>query len=99
MHFKGKLRIYGPIQEKGQWCPSWNSKIYSLYKDLNFGENIKIIRLGWTGHIIRMEERIPKKILNVKFHNIRSTGKPRTRWEDVVQRNAPQVLGILGWRR
>ena len=26
----------------------------------------------------------PKKILNGKLHNRRSVGKPRTRWEDVV---------------
>ena len=41
----------------------------------------------------------PKKMLNVKFHNTRSAGKPRTRWEDVVQADAIQVLGIRGWRR
>jgi uncharacterized Rossmann fold enzyme len=33
-----------------------------LYNDLNVVEDIKIRRLGWAGHIIRMEEaRIPKK--------------------------------------
>jgi len=25
--------------------------------------------------------------------------KPRKRWEDVVQRNALQILGIRGWRK
>jgi hypothetical protein len=25
-------------------------------------------------------------------------GKPRTRWEDDVQRDASQILGIRGWR-
>jgi hypothetical protein len=25
--------------------------------------------------------------------------KSRTRWEDVVQRNILQILGIRGWRR
>jgi hypothetical protein len=34
----------------------------SLYKGLNIVDNIKIRRLGWAGHIIRMEEeKIPKK--------------------------------------
>jgi hypothetical protein len=28
-----------------------------------------------------------KKILNRKFHNTRSVGKPRTRWDNVVQTN------------
>jgi hypothetical protein len=25
--------------------------------------------------------------------------KPRTRWEDVVQRNILHILGIRGWKR
>jgi hypothetical protein len=63
-------------------------------------ENIKIRRLEWAGHIIRMEEeRIPKKVLNGNFHTPRPVGRPRTRWADVVQRDALQLLGIRGWRR
>jgi hypothetical protein len=41
----------------------------------------------------------PKKVLNGKIHNRRSVGKPRTRWEDVVQRDALKVLEIQGWGR
>jgi hypothetical protein len=67
---KTSRRIYGPIQDKGRWLPRWNSAIYNLYKDLNITCNIKIRRLKWAGHIIRMEdEQIPIKVLNGKFHN------------------------------
>lgn len=53
---------------------------FSLYKDLKIVDNTKIRRLGWAGHIIRMEEeRIPKKILNGKSQNTRAVGKPRIR--------------------
>jgi hypothetical protein len=63
-------------------------------------EDIKIKRLEWSGHIIRIEEeRIPKKVLNGDFHTTRPVGRPRTRWADVVQRDALQLLGIRGWRR
>ena len=63
-------------------------------------EDIKIRRLEWTGHIIRMEEeRIPIKVLNGNFHTTRPMGRPRTRWADVVQRDALQLLGIREWRR
>jgi hypothetical protein len=57
---------------------------------------IKIRRLGWTGHIIRIEEEsIPEKALNGKLYNRSPVGKPRTRWKDVVRRDALQVkLGI-----
>jgi len=39
-------------------------------------EDIKIRRLEWAGHKIRMEEeRIPKKVLNGNFHTT-------NQWED-----------------
>ena len=36
-----------------------------------------------------------KKVLNGNF---RPVGRPRTRWADVVQRDARQMLGVRGWR-
>jgi len=45
-------------------------------------EDIKIRRLEWAGHIIRMEEeRIPKKVLNGNIHTTKPVGRPRTRWQ------------------
>jgi len=62
-------------------------------------EDIKFGRLGWAGHIIRMEEqRIPKKFLNGNFLTVRPVGRSRNRWTVVVQRDARQLLGIRGWR-
>jgi hypothetical protein len=73
---------------------------YNLYKEQNIVEDIKIRRLEWAGHIIRMEEeRIPKNVLNGNFHTTRPVGRPRTRWADVVQWDALQLLGTRGWRR
>jgi hypothetical protein len=97
------LRVYGPIKDKGLWRLSWNN----LYKDLNAVDEIKIRRLGWADHVVRMEEeRIQppppqpkKKVLSGKFRNKRPVGKPRTRWEDVVRRDTSHILGIRGWRR
>jgi hypothetical protein len=77
-------------------CPRWNNELYGLYNDLNILEDIKIRRLGWAGHIIRMEEgRIPKKFLNGKFRKTRPVLRPRIRWENAVQKDALQIL----WRR
>jgi hypothetical protein len=41
----------------------------------------------------------PKKGFKWNFHNTRPVGRPRTRWADVVQRDALQLLGVRGWRR
>jgi len=74
--------------------------IYSLYNEPNIVEDIKIRRLEWAGLITRMEEKkIPKKVLSGNFHTTRPVGRPRTRWADVVQRDALQLPGIRGWRR
>jgi hypothetical protein len=45
------------------------------------------------------EERIPIKVLNGNFHTTRPVGRPRTRWADVVQRDALQLLGTRECRR
>jgi hypothetical protein len=63
-------------------------------------EDIKIRRLGWAGHIKRMEEeRIPKKVLNGNFYTTRPVERPRNIWADMVQRDVLQMLGMRGWRR
>jgi hypothetical protein len=45
------------------------------------------------------KKRISKKVLSGEFYNTNSVGEPRTRWEDVVQREVLQVLAIRGCRR
>jgi len=71
-------RIYGPTQEGGCWRPRLNSELYSLYTEPNIMEDIKIRRLGWAGHIIRMEEeRIPKKGFKWKLLHHKTSGKTK----------------------
>jgi hypothetical protein len=78
--------------------------MYNLHEDLNIVDDIKIRRLEWAGHVMGMEDQSTppppkKKVLKGKFHNKGPVGKPRTRWEDAVRRDASQILGIRGWRR
>jgi hypothetical protein len=73
-------RMYGPTQEEGCWCPRWHNELYSLYNEPDITKDIKIRRLGWAGHIIRMEEEgVSKNVLNGNFHTARPVGRPRTR--------------------
>jgi hypothetical protein len=63
-------------------------------------DDITIRKLGWVGHIIRMEdERLPEKVLNGKLHNTRPMGKPRRRREYVVRRDTSQILRKRRLRR
>jgi hypothetical protein len=40
-----------------------------------------------------------KNVLTRNFHTTRPVGRPRTRWADVVQSDALQLLEIKGLRR
>jgi hypothetical protein len=43
--------------------------------------------------------RIPKKVMDGKFHGRRPVGRPRLRWEDNIRRESLLLLHIRGWRR
>jgi hypothetical protein len=42
--------------------------------------------------------RIPKKVFKAKSEGVRSVGKPRKRWEDVVQQDAASFLRSRNWK-
>ena len=59
---------------------------------------IKIRRLEWLGHVVRMNEtRSVKKIFEGKLEGRRGRGRPRLRWindaEDYLRK-----LGVKRWR-
>ena len=56
-------RIYGPKYEDGEWKSRTNRELEVMSKGENIVKWIKGRRIGWLGHLERMEEdRIPKKI-------------------------------------
>jgi hypothetical protein len=48
-------RIYGPTCENGAWRIKYNDELYSLRKDLDIVRVIKVARIRWLGHVVRME--------------------------------------------
>jgi hypothetical protein len=59
---------------------------------------IKITRLRWAGHIVRMQDNLPcKKITLDKPEGRRRAGRPNLRWMHGVTRDAER-LGITNWR-
>ena len=56
-------KIYGPTKENGQWRIKTNSELITKYKSQDTVTVIKIRRLEWLGHVIRMNEtRSVKKV-------------------------------------
>jgi hypothetical protein len=55
--------------------------------------------LMWAGHGVgRERHRISKKVLGSCFEGGRPVVRPRNRWEDVIQRDAANLLRIRNWK-
>jgi hypothetical protein len=60
--------------------------------------SIRITRLRWVGHIVRMQDNLPcKKITLDKAEGRRRVGRPNLRWMDGVTKDAER-LGVRNWR-
>jgi hypothetical protein len=55
-------KIYGPTKENGQWRIKTNAELITKYKPQDIITVIKIRRLEWLGHVIRMDETGSVKI-------------------------------------
>jgi hypothetical protein len=67
--------IFGAVQENGQWRRSYNFELYKLYDEPDLTKHIRINRLHWAGHVMRMsDDRITKRVFIA-----RPEGKKRNR--------------------
>jgi hypothetical protein len=77
---------YGPTYENGYWRIKMNQEIYNKFKSPNTLTAIKVCRLEWLGHVVRMDgARIVKKLLEGKPGGGRKKGRPTLRWIDDVE--------------
>jgi hypothetical protein len=91
-------RIYGPHCKGATWRSRYNEELYRLYNEIGLVTAIRISRLRWAGHIVRMEDNLPcKKITLDKLEGRRRVGRPNLRWMDGVMRDAER-LGVRNWR-
>jgi len=86
--------IFGAKQENGIWRKRYNHELYEIFNDSDIVVHIKVKKLAWAGHLMRMsDERTLKKIFNAKPDGTRSVGRPKLRWEDGVAQDT-QILGV-----
>ena len=79
-------KIYGPTKENGRWRNKTNAELITKYKSQDIVTVIKIRRLEWLGHVIKMNEtRSVKKIFEGKLEGRRGRGRPRLRWINDVK--------------
>ena len=69
-----------------------------MFKECNIVTYIKLNRLRWAGHVIRLEEQNPAgRVLVAVVERRRQRGRSKLRWEDGV-RNDAKKLGDRNWR-
>jgi hypothetical protein len=63
-------------------------ELCEIFNEPNIISYIKVKRLAWAGHLMRMNnDRILKKIFNTKPDGVRRAGRPKLRWEDGVDQD------------
>jgi hypothetical protein len=72
------IRIFGPVYEGDLgWRLRHNKELYVLLDGSDIVKFINFKRLQWASHIVRMDNsRIPKKVLDGKFHERKCMGRP-----------------------
>jgi hypothetical protein len=84
--------IFGPTNENGEWRIKY--ELYTLYKESDIVTYMKINRLGWAGHVIRLEEHSPARTVRVAVvEGRRQRGSPKLRWEDSMMDDARKLGG------
>lgn len=91
-------KLYGAVNDNGQWRIRKNEEIKDLYKLPDIVADIKSSRLRWLGHVERMpESSVVKKVYKGKPGGRRLQGRPRKRWLDDVEEDLRR-MGVRRWR-
>jgi len=89
---KKNRRIFGPLNENEIWRRRYNHETYQLFKEAPISEFVRLQRLRWAGHVVRLpDNRLPKRALNSRMQGRRPKGRPRKRWEDGVTEDAQKL--------
>jgi hypothetical protein len=79
-------KIYGPKCEQGVWRIRTKLEFQNVYRSPYIATEIKVRRLEWLGHIIRMDgARMAKTVFVSKPEGRRDIGRPKLRWLDDVE--------------
>jgi hypothetical protein len=54
--------IFGKKRENETWRSRYNYKLYEIFKESNIVSYIKVKRLAWAGHFVRMNNERTLKI-------------------------------------
>src|SRR5215510_14686733 len=100
MIFERKItrKILGPTRsDDGHWRIKTNQEINDILKGQNIIGFIKKQSLNWLGHVEGMtEDNNVKKIKRWKPMSKRPIGRPKIRWDDVLE--DIKSLNVCNWK-
>ncbi|XP_067130443.1 uncharacterized protein [Centruroides vittatus] len=92
-------RIYGPVQERGEWRIRSNKELEDLYENSDIVTEIKRGRFRWIGHLERMDpERNVSQVYRERPEGKSWRGRPQERWDEDVEDDLRR-MGVSCWRR
>ena len=90
--------IYGAVREGERWRKRYNFELKRDFGEPDIVAVVKVQRLRWAGHLIRMEEnRAPLTLFRNNPEGRRGVGRPKMRWIDGVESDL-RALGIRNWQ-
>jgi hypothetical protein len=92
-------KVYGPKRDTTGWRIRTNKEPQDHYRSADIVTSIKVRRLKWAGHVVRMDdERMMKRVFLGNPGGRRKPGRPRLRWLDCVE-DYLKTSGVRGWRK
>jgi hypothetical protein len=67
--------------------------------EMELTRNIRLRRVQWVGHVMRLkDERVLNEVLKEYTEGRRPFGRPKRRWLEAVGRDAKRRLKCENWR-
>ncbi|KAI4463710.1 hypothetical protein MML48_4g00012645 [Holotrichia oblita] len=86
--------------DSGTWRIRYNFEIYQQFKEPPILQFVKLQRLRWAGHVVRIEEhRMERRVLEANVTGTRQVGRPRKWWQDEVAADAKRLMQSRNWKR
>lgn len=88
--FENKIlrKIFGPVNDNGEWRIRHNEEIRNLYRDYDYDitAHARVRRLRWAGHVLRRDVgTLLKEVGEGQPNGRRPPGRPKRRWWDSVK--------------
>jgi hypothetical protein len=92
-------KVYSPKRDTNGWRIHTNKELQDQYRSADIVTSIKVRRLEWAGHVVRMDdERMVKRVFLGNPGGRRKPRRPRLRWLDCVEDDL-KTLGVRRWRK